>query len=284
MSIQQLLTKAVRQLTRRGVVSAELDAELLLAEAVRRPREYVLAHPECQLTANQAKKFSGYLKRRLAYEPVAYILGRKEFFGLELKVDKRVLIPRPETETVCEFALDFARQNKIKKFIDVGTGSGAIALALKSAAPQAEVLATDDSAPALALARQNARRLKLPVEFLNSDLLQRVSDQRLAGAVIVANLPYLDRATIRKYPAALKKQLAYEPAAALYAGQHGAALYAELFKQLAERSARPRAVFCEIGPCHFQEYYRAARRYFSAKQIGVKNDLAGKKRCLIIEF
>lgn len=284
MSIAQVLQQAVKKLKSRDIISAELDAELLLAEAISRPREYVLAHPEQKLTVKQAAKFKALLKRRQSYEPIAHILGRKEFFGLEFKVNKNVLIPRPETETLCELALDYISQNKIKKIIDVGTGSGAIALAIKKSLPQAEVLAVDDSAPALFLARQNVKRHKYNIKFLKSDLVKNIPDHWLAGSVIVTNLPYLDRATIKKYSKSLKKQLAHEPPGALFAASHGTAAYAELFRQLTIRPIKPRAVFCEIGPCHWQEYYKVAEKYFPASAIKIKQDLAGKKRVLVIDL
>ncbi|MFA6594016.1 MAG: peptide chain release factor N(5)-glutamine methyltransferase [Candidatus Buchananbacteria bacterium] len=284
MSISEILRPAVKKLKNRNIISAELDAELLLAFVLARPREYVLAHPEFKLTAKQLNKFKNLLKRRINYEPIAYILGRKEFFGLEFKVNKNVLIPRPETETLCELAIEFIRANKIKKIVDVGTGSGAIALAVKKSLPQMEVLAVDDSISALLLARQNAKLHKFKINFLKSDLVKNIPDHWLAGSVIVTNLPYLDRATIKKYSKSLKKQLAHEPPGALFAASHGTAAYAGLFKQLVARPVKPRAVFCEIGPCHWQEYYKVAEKYFPATAIKIEPDLAGKKRCLIIEF
>ncbi|MFA6228127.1 MAG: peptide chain release factor N(5)-glutamine methyltransferase [Patescibacteria group bacterium] len=284
MSIAQILQLAVKRLKNRNIVSTELDAELLLASVLACPREYVLAHPEFKLSARQLSKFKNLLKRRINYEPIAYILGKKDFFGLELKVNKNVLIPRPETETVVETALDFIRSNRLNKIIDVGTGSGAIALALKKVRPRADVLAVDDSASALIIAKQNARRYELKIKFIKSDLLSRVSDAELQDSVIVANLPYLSPATIKRYSPVLKRQLAYEPQAALYAGRYGIDAYENLFQQLAKRLAKPRAVFCEIGPCHWRKYYQTAKKYFVRQKVEVKSDLAGKKRCLIIYY
>ncbi|MFA5124240.1 MAG: peptide chain release factor N(5)-glutamine methyltransferase [Patescibacteria group bacterium] len=284
MSIAEILQPAVKKLKNRNIISAELDAELLLASVLARSREFVLAHPEFKLTAKQLGRFKSLLERRINYEPIAYILGSKEFFGLELKVNRNVLIPRPETETVVEMALDYCRRLKIKKpwLIDVGTGSGAIALALKKTLPQAEVLAVDNSTPAVALAKQNAKHHELEIKFIKSDLLSRVSDTELKGSVIVANLPYLSPITIKRYAPALKRQLAYEPKVALYAGRYGTDAYDNLFRQLVSRPVRPRAVFCEIGPCHWREYYRVAKKYFPLQKLEIKPDLAGKKRCLII--
>ncbi len=148
---------------------ARLDAQLLLAQLAGRSRAWLLAHGEVALSAEAGARLPGLVARRAAGEPLAYLVGRKEFHGLELMVDERVLVPRPETELLVEWALELLRGRlagiAAPAVVDLGTGSGAIALATKAAHPAADVVATDLSADALEVARANAARLELDVGF-----------------------------------------------------------------------------------------------------------------------
>lgn len=202
-----------------------LDAQLLLLHALGKPghdRAWLLAHDADELSDAVAQQFRQLSLRRAAGEPLAYIVGRKEFFGLELQVDARVLIPRPDTETLVEWSLEVLQQPAMPpttptlQVLDLGTGSGAIALAichrLQRSHPNAQVLAVDASANALAVASANAARLQLPVQFLESHWLQRVSGH---FHLIVSNPPYI--ANLDPHLAALK----HEPLQALTAGSDG---------------------------------------------------------------
>lgn len=142
-----------------------LDAQLLLAHHLQRPRTWVLAHPEEPLSPATGDALSELLGRRAAGEPLAYLVGKREFHGLALHVSPEVLIPRPDTETLVEWALELLAPLDAPRVIDLGTGSGAIALAIKHACPRAEVHALDVSAAALAVARDNGRRLGLDVDW-----------------------------------------------------------------------------------------------------------------------
>jgi release factor glutamine methyltransferase len=192
-----------------------LDAQLLLLQALGRPvheRAWLLAHDGDALPADAWPVLAAFCTRRLAGEPVAYLLGEKEFHGLPLQVDARVLVPRPDTETLVDWALDVVQGRDRPKVLDLGTGSGAIALALQHARPDAVVDAVDASAEALAVARENARRLGLAVRFAQADWL--------AGAasgydLIVSNPPYI-AAGDPHLPA-----LAHEPSSALVSGADG---------------------------------------------------------------
>ena len=196
-------------MTASGCETPRLDAEVLLAAAMGVDRAVLIADPGRGLEPGEARAFQDAARRRVQREPVAYILGRKGFRRLELAVDPRVLIPRPETEHVVEAALGLPAGARV---VDVGTGSGAIALALADERPDLEVLATESSPGALAVARANAARLGLTVEFLEGDLLEPVS-----GPVdgVVSNPPYV-RAGERLAP-----EIGYEPAEALYGGADG---------------------------------------------------------------
>jgi release factor glutamine methyltransferase len=224
-SVRDALDSAVVALTAVGVDTPRLDAEVLLAAAMGVDRAALIADPMRALSPAQAGAFRDFARRRTQREPVAYILGRKGFRRLELAVDPRVLIPRPETEHVVEAALDLPAGARV---VDVGTGSGAIALALADERPDLRVVATDVSADALAVARANAARLGLAVEFFEGDLLEPVSGPVDA---VVSNPPYV-RAGERLAPELIR----YEPDVALYGGDEGLDVYRRLAPAAAEAS------------------------------------------------
>lgn len=170
--------------------SARLDAELLVARAIDMPRSYLFAHPEDELDDAAAARLEDTLRRRLAGEPMAYIHGIKEFWSLELLVSPATLVPRPETELLVELALREIPRRASPHVLDLGTGSGAIALAIARDRPVAEVTAVDISADALAVASQNAQILQIcNVGFLQSDWTAAVRDRRFS--IVVSNPPYV---------------------------------------------------------------------------------------------
>ncbi len=209
-SVRDALDSAVIALTAAGCDTPRLDAELLLAAAMEVDRATIIADPGRALQPDAARRFQDYAARRRRREPVAYILGSKGFRSIELTVDPRVLIPRPETEHLVEAALGLPQGALV---CDIGTGSGAIALALKSERPDLRLVATDASAGALAVARANAARLGLEVEFHHGDLLAGVTGRIDA---VVSNPPYVEDG------AELAPEIVrYEPALALRAGPAG---------------------------------------------------------------
>ncbi len=191
------LADCLRQAQARGL--ARVDAQILLLHSLQRPlhdRAWLLAHDSDALSPEQEAAWQDALQRRLQGEPVAYITGRKDFFGLTLAVDARVLDPRPDTETLVEWALACLpgsdAETRSPRILDLGTGSGAVALALQHARPDATVWAVDASEDALTVARANAARLQLGVQFIASDWLSAV-DVQLTGRfdLIVSNPPYV---------------------------------------------------------------------------------------------
>ena len=194
--------------------SARLDAELLLARAIDMPRSYLFAHPEETLDELTVERFEAVLERRLAGEPMAYITGVREFWSLELMVTPATLVPRPETELLVDLALRDIPRRAEWAILDLGTGSGAIAIAIAKERPLSRVTATDVSAAALEVARENARQLEIPnIEFLEGDWTAPVSGRRFN--VIVSNPPY-----VRARDPALEA-LHREPRGALAAGDDG---------------------------------------------------------------
>lgn len=210
-SVGEALGAARTALEAAGVDSPRLDAEVLLAEATGWDRARLAASPEAQIPPASARRFGEMVRRRLRREPVAYILGRKGFRGLELAVDRRVLVPRPETELLVELALEL----RPRRVLDVGTGSGAIALAVADEVPGCEVVATDTSAAALEVARDNAVRLGLAgrVRFL-----QGSAPEGEGFDLVLANLPYVAE---RDWKALQPEVREWEPREALLGGPDG---------------------------------------------------------------
>lgn len=214
-SVREALGGAADALEAAGVDSPRLDAELLLAEATGRDRARLAAEPEAGVPAGAARRFGGLVRRRLRREPLAYILGRKGFRSIELQVDRRVLVPRPETELLVELALEL----RPRRVLDVGTGSGAVALAIAAELPGCEVTATDTSVSALEVARANAARLGLADRV---ELVEAMLPPELDGfGLLVANLPYVGEAEWSTLEPEVSE---WEPREALLAGPDGLAV------------------------------------------------------------
>jgi release factor glutamine methyltransferase len=235
-TVREALDSALIALTAAGVDSPRLDAELLLADAMGVDRAVIVSDPGRGIEPGQARRFQEHARRRVRREPVAYILGRKGFRTIDLLVDGRVLIPRPETEHLVEAALDLPREARVA---DVGTGSGAVALALKAERPDLHLIATDASEAALAVARRNAQYLGLEVELLHGDLLDPV-----AGALdaVLSNPPYV---ADRERSALAPDITGHEPHEALFAGPDGLDVIRRLAPQAAATGARLLAL--EVG-------------------------------------
>lgn len=211
----------------RGIESARLDAELLIAHALGLSRVMLYARFDQPLSEEERAAIRALVSRRGKREPVAYILGAREFWSTSLHVDPRVLVPRPDTEVLVEVAL--ARLGEAKRVIDVGTGSGAIAIAIAKERPAMEVLACDVSREALALAEENARAAGASVRFAQSDLLASVEGPFDA---VLANLPYIPSADLAGLAADVRD---FEPRLALDGGPDGLALVRRLVAE-----ARPK--------------------------------------------
>ncbi len=232
-AIREELARGANALTAAGCDTPRLDAELLLASAIGVDRAQLVIGARDPLPDAAAERYERMLARRLAREPVAYILGRRWFRRLELSVDRRVLIPRPESELLVELGLTLPQSARVA---EVGTGSGAVARARKDERPDLEIAGVDCSEDALAVASANGERLGLAVTWVRADLL----DDREYDAVL-ANLPYVEDG------AALPPEIArYEPAGALFAGSDGLDAVRRLVALLADRGA-VRLVALEIG-------------------------------------
>jgi release factor glutamine methyltransferase len=221
MNYLEWLQNAAKQLKDAGIKTARLDAFVLLQAATGTDRAHIIAYPETVLEGQNLEVADGYLTRRIKREPVAYILGTKEFYGRDFIVTPDVLVPRPESEAIIELLAKFGPLSG-KHLLDVGTGSGALAITAKLENPKLQVVGSDISADALNIARENAAQLNADVDFVESSLLQDITDD---FDIIVANLPYVPPDYI------VEPELSFEPALALYADHGGLKLIEEFIKQ-----------------------------------------------------
>jgi release factor glutamine methyltransferase len=284
-SVAEALAAATDALAAIGIPDARLDAELLLVEASGRGRASLIADPAATIEPAAGRRFAELVRRRLRREPLAYIVGTKGFRRIELAVDRRVLVPRPETELLVEVALE----RRPGRVLDVGTGSGAIALALADELPAAEVVATDTSPGALEVARANAARLGL------ADRVRFEAGTVPAGEsfdLILANLPYVAESDW----AGLQPEVTqWEPREALLAGPDGLDAYRDLLAPMAEgptECLRPTfsdeptvldstaAIAVEIGAGQALEVAELVRDA-GFPEVEVREDLAGIERVVV---
>ncbi len=228
MQLRQALTTAIEHLTEHSVGSPRMNAETLLMFVLNSDRAYLYAHPEYELTADEQARYDEAIAERSTGRPAQYITGHQEFWGMDLIVSPAVLIPRPETEHVIETVLELARAKHAHRIVDVGTGSGCIALALAMEMPWARVEAVDISPPALEVARANAARLQLDhrIIFHQSDLL--AGAPAAAYDFVVSNPPYVPESEPEQ---AQREVREFEPKMAVFAGESGLEVYRRLAPQ-----------------------------------------------------
>lgn len=281
MRVREALRRAARLLEATGSEEANLEAELLLGHALGLDRIHLYQRLSDELTPEQEGACQALLDRRLAHEPIAYIIGRKEFYGIELEVTPAAIIPRPETELLVELALEFvaSRPGRGATVVDVGVGCGAIAIALAAnLPPEAQIQAIDISPEALSLARRNADRLGLTtrIRFLQGDLLEP-----LPGPVdcIVADLPYVPTADWERLPPEIRE---HEPRSGLDGGPDGLRLIERLLRQAPGYLRPDGALFVEIGDGQARAVREMAAQAFPHARIQTRKDLAGLDRALTV--
>lgn len=222
MNIDKWLTKSSGELKKLSA-TPRLDVEVLLCHALDKNRAWLLAHPEHPLQGATLQRLNRLIERRKTSEPIAYILGKCEFYGREFLVDEDVLVPRPETETIIDM---LKQQKRVGVVFDVGTGSGALAITAKHEMPDAKVIAVDIDPSCIRVAKKNAEKHKVDIEFLESDLLSQLKTKNYKLLTILANLPYVPTDYVINEPAR------HEPKLALFGGEDGLDLYRRLFEQL----------------------------------------------------
>jgi release factor glutamine methyltransferase len=270
-TVGEALAAATDALAAAGVGTPRLDAELLLAEASGRERARLVADSPGAVDATAARRFGAMIRRRVRREPVAYILGRRGFRHLELMVDRRVLIPRPESELLVEVALEL----RPRRLLDVGTGSGAIALAVADELAEVEVVATDTSVDALAVAWANRARLGVAgrVALEHGSLPATMSGYDLA----VANLPYVSDGEWDGLPPEIRR---FEPRAAVISGPTGLEAIEALLGALAGGGDRPAALALEVGEGQAGAVSELVRGAGFAR-VATCRDLAGIERVVL---
>ena len=331
MTIKQSLIWAIKILRKNKISSPALDAEILLSFTIKKPKEFLYAHSEKKMATGQFNKFKKLVARRAKHVPVAYITSHKFFYGLDFFVDKNVLIPRPETELLVEEILEITkspphlnplpngarkpplpsgervgvRGNQTFAIVDVGTGSGAIAITLARHLPHTKIFATEISPGAIKVARKNIRRHKASVILLHGDLLKPflnlkskilnlpAGEAGLEPLVIVANLPYLTTRQWGKTQPEIKK---YEPRLALDGGPDGLKYYNQLLQQIKLLIALyplPVTSLFEIDPSQKKSITKLIHQYFGKSPpsrlrgllrfCDIKKDLASRDRVIILK-
>jgi release factor glutamine methyltransferase len=272
-SVRDALDGAITAIGAAGCETPRLDAEVLLAHALGVDRGRLPIDRDLTVQGEAVRAFQNAVRRRsVQREPVAYIVGSRGFRAIDLQVDRRVLVPRPETELLVEVGLTLPHAASV---LDVGTGSGAVALALKDERPDLELTGSDVSADALDVARSNWLRLGLGVSWLQADLLAGVDDRFDA---VLSNPPYVaEPERARLAPEILR----HEPAGALFAGEDGLATIRALLAQLADR-ARARLVAIEVGAGQ-AEAVDGLMRAAGFVAVRAERDLAGIERVVVGE-
>ena len=241
------LKGAENSLKQAGIGTTRLDALVLLEDECHKNRGWVLAHPEFELSTTQIAKLNKKVARRVEHEPLAYIRGFTEFYGRRFMVNKDVLEPRPESETMVDLLIEVANRLRVTgyrlRLVDVGTGSGALAIIAKLEFPDAEVIAIDNDPKCLVVARRNAKFHQVKVKFLQGDLL--IPSRNLSTVtcnLVMANLPYVPNNW------QINKAAQWEPKSAIYGGPDGLDVYRRLFEQINSSKYKPSAILTESMP------------------------------------
>ncbi len=265
--------------------SPKLDAEVLLAYVLKCERHHLIILAEKPLSLRQTSKYFYLILKRRFNWPVAYLTGYKEFYGRQFKLNRQVLVPRPETELLIEETIKLIKQSPagIKKIVDIGTGSGCLAITLALELPELSILATDISEKALTIAKVNARnwKTKRPLVFLQGDILEPILKAELLDrtTLLVANPPYLQASE-------LTPELKREPGLALVSGRDGLDWHKKLLQQLKSITPDrlPAIVVLEINPLTVTKLLNLIKTHFVNSQIKLRPDLSGRQRVAIINL
>ncbi|MCC6457343.1 MAG: peptide chain release factor N(5)-glutamine methyltransferase [Caldilineaceae bacterium] len=279
--VGRALVAATQRLEEAGSDTASLDAQVILAHILGKERSWLFAHYDQALSQEEAETYTDRVARRAAAEPVAYLVGYREFYGLELAVDYRVLIPRPETELLVDAVLDHieSRADQSVQMVDVGTGSGAVAVAVAANCPSVQIYAVDLSASALEVAHANVERHdeRGQITLLQGDLLTPLPRP---VDIIAANLPYI---TSGDYPNLMADVRDYEPRLALEAGPEGLDLIGRLLDQAPAHLNPGGVLFLEIGSDQGRAVLELVqRRLPQARHVGIRQDYHGFDRLVVI--
>lgn len=270
MNRRQALARARHQLELNGIEDSSLEAEILLRYILKTDRAGFFTYLDKEITPAEYAKLDHFIKRRSAGEPSAYIIGHREFFNLDFKIDRRVLIPRPETEILVEKAIEYSRRYGYSLIADIGTGSGCIAVSLVKNLPGVSVYATDLSLPALEVAAENSvlHGVRDNIIFRCGNLLEPLSQP---VDLIIANLPYVKQTEINSL---------YEPEIALNGGREGLDKILELCRQLPGKLKPGGGLLLEVGEGQSGTVIQTLHKYYSSAVMEITRDLAGIARVI----
>jgi len=281
MDIKKALRFASKKFSKKNLLSlsAHLDAEILLSYVLKKEKSYLHTYPEKKLNTLQKKIFLQFIRRRLKYEPVAYITREKEFYKKKFFVNKNVLIPRPETELLIDVVTKIYNEigHKNQIIADIGTGSGCISITLKKLFPNSILIATDISSKALDVAKKNAGIHRVKINFFQGNLLEPIYNKDIN--ILVANLPYLALKEKNYY----KKILSHEPSRALYAKEKGLFWYKKLFQQIKKMPRSPQTVIIEISPEQKKSIISLSKKFIPQYSISTVKDLSGRTRIVVFK-
>jgi release factor glutamine methyltransferase len=252
MTVGEARKEAGEWLHKNGVTSNRLDSELLLAHVLNKDRSWVLAHEDHELTAEERQMYAIIVQKRTKRIPLVHLTGKREFYGIEIKITPDVLTPRAETEKLVEWVINDAPKNST--LIDIGTGSGALAIAIGLNRPDIIITATEVSLPALRVARINADNYNLELNLIESDIWKSVEGK---FSTVIANLPYL-RDDAKEI---LMEEVKYEPEIALFGGKDGLDLYRRLFKNILDHLNPGGILFLECDPWQHEALIELAKQY-----------------------
>lgn len=292
-------------LKKHNIQNPQKDAEILLLHLLKKPKEFLYAHPDDKISPKTETRYNAFLKRRINHEPVAYILNKEEFYGLEFFVNRDVLIPRPETELLIDQTIKILSKNTpghVPAILDLGTGSGCLAITLavllaqkQSTLKACPIFALDLSQKALKIARKNAKKHKVikKIKFLQSDLLDgllknKVHEktlQKINNLIILANLPYVSKKEYKNLPLDIKN---FEPKKALIAGKDGLKYYKKLFPQISRLMQKNKIsktfLIIEITPSQAKKIKDLIQKTFPISKIEIKKDYAELERVVVMEI
>ena len=259
-----------------------LEIELLLAFVLKKPKEFLFMNPEKKLSSSQAAHLINFARRRNTGEPVAYLLGYKDFYGLRFLVNKNVLIPRPETEWLVQRVATLAeRQKHPLRVLDIGTGSGCIAVSLaRDLGARGKVFSSDISKKALGVAKKNAKAHGQKIKVFHSNLLEKIPGD---FDVMVANLPY-GWQEWKNNSQAETRGLQFEPKSALFTSQHGLKEIFRLLKQLVKKQIKPKFLYLEFDPRQKAELALLIKKTLPEAKFGFFRDVFGRWRFVEIRF
>ena len=277
-SIHDLLAEGARALAAAGITEPRRDAALLLGEVLNRDRSFMIAHPEHSVAADQLQKFREFIARRASGEPLQYITAHQEFFKLDFAVTPDVLIPRPETEAIVELALEILRPDQSARLLDIGAGSGCLAISILKELPNPRAVATDISASALKVARRNAERHGVTdrLRLIESDLFSAMASDDVFD-LLVSNPPYVPEADLKS----LQPEVQYEPAAALAGGVDGLATIRRILRDAPRLLCAGGYLIFEIGFGQ-SESVGALVGARDWQMIEIRRDLQGIPRTVVV--